>query len=79
MIILDTIMLCPHGKIFKETRFLVKCETYLCFKILSSQSQSYITTDGQTASLSWCQALIWDPRPIFLLLSSIIFIQLRIC
>jgi hypothetical protein len=23
-------------------------------------------TDSQSASLSWCQAPIWDPRPIFL-------------
>jgi hypothetical protein len=23
------------------------------------QSQSYVTTDGQSASLSWCQAPIW--------------------
>jgi hypothetical protein len=29
---------------------------------------SYITTDGQSASLSWCQASTSDPRPIFLLL-----------
>jgi hypothetical protein len=28
-----------------------------------SQSQSYVTTDGQSASLSWCQAPIWDLRP----------------
>jgi hypothetical protein len=27
--------------------------------------QSYIMTDAQSASLSWCQAPIWDPRPIF--------------
>jgi hypothetical protein len=38
----------------------------------SSQSQSYITADGQSASLSCCQATIWDPRQIFLLLSLII-------
>jgi hypothetical protein len=38
-----------------------------------SQSQSYITTDSQSASSSWCQAPIWDPRPIFLILSLIIF------
>jgi hypothetical protein len=30
-------------------------------------AQSYITTDGQSASLSWCQAFIWGPRPDFLL------------
>jgi hypothetical protein len=27
---------------------------------------SYITTDGQPANLSWCQAPTSDPRPIFL-------------
>jgi hypothetical protein len=37
------------------------------------QSQSYIMTDGQSASLFWCQAPIWDPRPIFPLL------LLRVC
>jgi hypothetical protein len=31
----------------------------------SSQSQSYVTIDGQSASLSWCQAPIWDLRPDF--------------
>jgi hypothetical protein len=40
-----------------------------------SQNESYITTDG----LSWCPAPIWDPRQIFLLLSLIIFRQLRVC
>jgi hypothetical protein len=29
------------------------------------QSQSYITTDGQTASLSSCEATIWGLRPDF--------------
>jgi hypothetical protein len=33
-----------------------------------SQSQSYLTTDGHSASLSWCQAPIRDPWPMFLLL-----------
>jgi hypothetical protein len=31
--------------------------------IQSSQSQSYVTTDDQPASLSWCQAPIWGLRP----------------
>jgi hypothetical protein len=48
-------------------------------KYCQSQSQSYITTDGQSASLSWCQPPIWDPRPIFLLHSLIISGQLRVC
>jgi hypothetical protein len=30
-----------------------------------SKSQSYVTTDGQSASLSWCQAPIWGLRPDF--------------
>jgi hypothetical protein len=34
-----------------------------------SQSQNYITTDGQSASLFWCQAPVLNPRPIVLLLS----------
>jgi hypothetical protein len=44
-----------------------------------SQRQSYITTDSQSASPSWCQAPTWDPRQIFPFLSLIIFIQLRVC
>jgi hypothetical protein len=49
-------------------------------KILAyCQSQSYITTGSQSAIPSWCQALIWDPRPILPLLSLIIFRQLRVC
>jgi hypothetical protein len=51
-----------------STRFWRSCQ---------SQSQSYITTDGQSDILSWCPAPIWDPRPIFLL-SLIILRQLRI-
>jgi hypothetical protein len=34
-------------------------------KLNCCQSQSYITTDSQSASPSWFQAPIWDPRPIF--------------
>jgi hypothetical protein len=30
-----------------------------------SQSRSHITTDNLSASPSWCQAPIWDLRPIF--------------
>jgi hypothetical protein len=32
-------------------------------KISQSQSQSYVTTDGQPASLSWNKAPIWGLRP----------------
>jgi hypothetical protein len=34
-----------------------------------SRWTTHVTTDDQSASPSWCQAHIWDPRPIFLLLS----------
>jgi hypothetical protein len=33
--------------------------------LTQSQSQSYITTDGQSASLSWNKAPIWGLRPDF--------------
>jgi hypothetical protein len=35
----------------------------LIVQILKSKSHY---TDSQSASLSWCQAPIWGPRPIFL-------------
>jgi hypothetical protein len=56
---------------------------HLCFLTgpsiaAASQSQSHITTDSQSASPSWCQAPIWNPRSIFFLLE--IFIRkLRVC
>jgi hypothetical protein len=33
------------------------------YRIESSRVQSYVTTDGQPASLSWSKALIWGLRP----------------
>jgi hypothetical protein len=41
-------------------------------------SQSYLTTDGQSASLCWCQATI-RARDQFFFLHEIFFSQLRIC
>jgi hypothetical protein len=34
-------------------------------RLKPSQSQNYVTTDSQSASLSWCQAPIWVLRPDF--------------
>jgi hypothetical protein len=45
----------------------------------NSQSQSYITTDSQSASSSWYKAPIWDLRLIFPILSLIIFRQFHVC
>jgi hypothetical protein len=44
----------------------------------TSQSQSYLTTDSQSASLSWCQATI-RTRDQFFFLLEIFLSQLRIC
>jgi hypothetical protein len=54
------------------------CSWLVCVGYNCSQSQSYIMTDSESASLSWCQAPIWDLRPIFLSLE-IVFRQLWIC
>jgi hypothetical protein len=51
-----------------------------CLKSLptdTTQSQSYITTDSQSASPSWCQEPIWEPRPIFPI--DFFFVQFRVC
>jgi hypothetical protein len=37
-----------------------------CFHVESSQSQSYFTTDSQSATQSWYQATIWEPPSMFL-------------
>jgi hypothetical protein len=39
--------------------------TYIKVEVNLFRSRSHITTDSQSASPSWCQAPIWDPRPIF--------------
>jgi hypothetical protein len=44
--------------------------------VRSSHRQRYITTDSESASPSWCQAAICDPRPIFPILSLIIFLYI---
>jgi hypothetical protein len=43
-------------------------------QIPKSQSQSYITTDGQSASMSWNKAPIWNLDQIFIIVR-----QLRVC
>jgi hypothetical protein len=32
--------------------------------------KSHLTTDGQSASMFWYHATIWDPRPTYLSLPS---------
>jgi hypothetical protein len=52
------------------------CLLYEAFAV--SQSQSYLTTDGQSACLSWCQTTI-RARDQFVFLLEIFFRQLRVC
>jgi hypothetical protein len=65
----------------KEERknYLVFCILFISLLCMlgedsQSQSESYITTYSLWASPSWYEALTWDPRPIFLILSSIILL-----
>jgi hypothetical protein len=37
--------------------------SFILLLMTDCQSQSYVTTDGQSVSLSWCQASIWGLRP----------------
>jgi hypothetical protein len=53
--------------------------SYIMLYYILSYITYYIMTDGQSASLSWCQVPIWDPQPIFHLLSFIVLKQLRVC
>jgi hypothetical protein len=52
---------CPCGAPFL-TRGRV-CRLSVMVGSIQSQSQSYVTTDGQSTSLSWNKAPIWGLRP----------------
>jgi hypothetical protein len=45
----------------QEECFFIPYDYNLC----EIQSQNYVMTDGQSVSLTWCQAPIWGPRPDF--------------
>jgi hypothetical protein len=47
-----------------KTIFLVQSACVVFWS--TSQSQSYVTTDGQSTSLSWCEAHIWAQDKIFI-------------
>jgi hypothetical protein len=59
----------------EESVFL--CRRHVCCTVVSARVydrchgvhvkkvKSYVTTDGQSASLSWREAHIWGPRPDF--------------
>jgi hypothetical protein len=35
------------------------------FRFNPLKAQNYVTTDGHSASMSWCEALLWGSRPDF--------------
>jgi hypothetical protein len=47
----------------RGTLFCNRCNFKRSYRI-SGRSQNYVTTDGQSASLSRCQAPIWDLRQL---------------
>jgi hypothetical protein len=53
-----------HISAFEHSKAVNACTSGLLNLTFNETSQSYITTDNQFDQ-SWCQALIWDPRPIF--------------
>jgi hypothetical protein len=53
------------ARTFEFSWFRITSAGLLHNLVSQSQSQRYITTDGQSASLSWCQAPIWDLRSDF--------------
>jgi hypothetical protein len=69
--VVDRVALAPgfHRVLRYPLPFFIPATAPHSFIVLSdalqSQSLSYVTTDGQSASLSWCQAPIWGPIPDF--------------
>jgi hypothetical protein len=60
------------GNSSQQWRFFIFCAhavvrwlILLTTELIESESESYVTTDGQSASLSWYKAPIWGLRPDF--------------
>jgi hypothetical protein len=49
----------------RQLLFADKSANSLSGELLSPESESYIMTDGQSASLSWNKAPVWGLRPDF--------------
>jgi hypothetical protein len=56
---------CHVQSVLLDLAAMLRIRSALCVG-RGSQSQSHIMIDNESASPSWCQAPIWDPRPIFL-------------
>jgi hypothetical protein len=54
-----------HIQHFIENSSLYKIDKSSISPMTGFSFQSYVMTDSQLASLSWCQAPIWGPRPDF--------------
>jgi hypothetical protein len=53
----------PGISLFRSECVILLVDSLYAEAIATSQSQSYVTTDGQAASLSWNKAPIWGLRP----------------
>jgi hypothetical protein len=53
-----------------DTRYMATTredtKRYVCCCTFKFKVQCYLTNDGQSASLSWYEATLWDPQPVFL-------------
>jgi hypothetical protein len=54
-----------HRLSYRTAFQLSRCHLFLDNPSVDSESESYITTDDQSASLSWNKAPIWGLRPCF--------------
>jgi hypothetical protein len=66
------------GGIFMRVIWFSHLAAIFPFTILS-QSQMYLITCGQSTSISWCQAAIWDPGSFFSPFLEIIFRHVLFC
>jgi hypothetical protein len=57
-----TVSVCSQSEIYEGERdCLCIPENWNCYSVVGTSHMS-----NESASPSWCQAPIWDPRPIFL-------------
>jgi hypothetical protein len=53
------------ANLYEESLTVICISDWSLVSRIESECESYITTDGHSASLSWCQAPIWGLRPDF--------------
>jgi hypothetical protein len=64
VLVLSSALFCPNS-VLLSALFSSVLASALFSLLTSAESESYVTTDGQSASLSWNKGLIWGLRPDF--------------